>query len=86
MKTRNLILIGGAGLVAAYVIYMRKKGATSAQSDSAEPSDSQSNKKPTFDPTKFGYNPNINIQDLTTQERQRNNTLAGAHRGHPRNR
>ncbi len=33
MKTRNLILIGGAGLVAAYVIYMRKRGATSAQSN-----------------------------------------------------
>ncbi len=35
MKTRNLILIGGAGLVAAYVIYMRKRpsGLASVQSD-----------------------------------------------------
>jgi hypothetical protein len=30
MKTRNLILIGGAGLVAAYVIYMRKRPSGSA--------------------------------------------------------
>ena len=35
MKTRNLLLIGGAGLVAAYVIYMRKRpsGSASVQSD-----------------------------------------------------
>ena len=30
MKTRNLLLIGGAGLVAAYVIYMRKRPSGSA--------------------------------------------------------
>jgi hypothetical protein len=35
MKTRNLLLIGGAGLIAAYVIYMRKRpsGSASVQSD-----------------------------------------------------
>jgi hypothetical protein len=35
VKTRNLLLIGGAGLVAAYVIYMRKRpsGSASVQSD-----------------------------------------------------
>ena len=35
MKTRNLLLIGAAGLVAAYVIYMRKRpsGSASVQSD-----------------------------------------------------
>ncbi len=33
MKTRNLIIIGGAGLLAALVVYMRKRGSTSAQSN-----------------------------------------------------
>lgn len=50
MKTRNLILIGGAGLVAAYVIYMRKRGATSAQSNDV-PVDTIDANEPKVSPT-----------------------------------
>jgi len=77
MKTRNLILIGGAGLVAAYVIYMRKRGATSAQSndvpvdtiDANEPKVKPSPASKKTSPLTLGNLGRSGVQSMTVQRK-----------------